>query len=221
VLRIASAAGRRVSHRRLAAVSGLPDDDLEQALREAAAHHVLVAASTDPGGFGSDDGYHFRHALLREAIYHELLPGERSRLHARYAELLAVPGGTGPRGVAEPGRAAELAHHAMAGHDLRLAFAASVQAAMEADDREAPAEALLHSERAIELWRTVPDAEALAGVDEGSVTRARSPGGRRGRRASPVTPTAASRSLGAPSSSPSNAAIPPSAPGSGRSTRCG
>ncbi|GAA5130053.1 helix-turn-helix transcriptional regulator [Pseudonocardia adelaidensis] len=171
VLRIASVAGRRVSHRGLAAVSGLPDDDLEQALREAVAHHVLVAADTEPGSFGADDGYHFRHALLREAIYHELLPGERSRVHARYAELLAVPGGTGPRGVAEPGRAAELAHHAMAGHDLRLALAASVQAAMEADDREAPAEVLLHAERAIELWRAVPDAEEVAGVDECSVTR--------------------------------------------------
>jgi DNA-binding CsgD family transcriptional regulator/tetratricopeptide (TPR) repeat protein len=171
VLRIASVAGRRVSHRRLAAVSGMPDDDLEQALREAVAHHVLVAADAEPGAFGADDGYHFRHALLREAIYHELLPGERSRVHARYAELLAVPDGTGPRRVAEPGRAAELAHHAMAGHDLRLALAASVQAAMEADDREAPAEVLLHSERAIELWRAVPDAEAVAGVDECSVTR--------------------------------------------------
>ncbi|WP_170308969.1 helix-turn-helix transcriptional regulator [Pseudonocardia hierapolitana] len=170
VLRIASVAGRRVSHRKLAAVSGLPDDDLEQALREAAAHHVLVAAHTEQRAFG-DDGYHFRHALLREAIYHDLLPGERSRVHAAYAELLAVPGGTGPRGVAEPGRAAELAHHAMAGHDLRLALAASVQAAMEADDREAPAEVLLHSERAIELWRAVPDAEAVAGIDECSVTR--------------------------------------------------
>jgi DNA-binding CsgD family transcriptional regulator/tetratricopeptide (TPR) repeat protein len=171
VLRIASVAGRRVSHRRLAAVSGMPDDDLEQALREAVAHHVLVAADTEPGEIGADDGYHFRHALLREAIYHELLPGERSRVHAQYAELLAVPGGAGPRGVAEPGRAAELAHHAMAGHDLRLALAASVQAALEADDREAPAEVLLHAERGIELWRAVPDAEAVAGVDEGSVTR--------------------------------------------------
>jgi DNA-binding CsgD family transcriptional regulator/tetratricopeptide (TPR) repeat protein len=171
VLRIASVAGRRVSHPRLAAVSGLPVDELEQALREAVAHHVLVAADDEPGAGGPDDAYAFRHALLREAIYHELLPGERSRLHAAYAALLAFPGGTGPRGVAEPGHAAELAHHAMAGHDLPLALAASVQAAKEADDREAPAEILLHAERAIELWPAVPDAEAVAGVDEGTVTR--------------------------------------------------
>ena len=59
----------------------------------------------------------------------------------------------------------------MAGHDIRLALAASVQAAEEAYDREAPAEVLLHAGRAIELWRVVPDAEAAAGVDEGTVTR--------------------------------------------------
>ncbi len=171
VLRIASVAGRRVSHARLAAVSGLPVDELEQALREAVAHHVLVAASSEPGATSTDDGYVFRHALLREAIYHELLPGERSRLHAAYAALLAVAGGVGPRHVAEPGRAAELAHHALAGHDLPVALAASVQAASEANDREAPAELLLHAERAIELWPAVPDAETVAGVDEGKLTQ--------------------------------------------------
>ncbi|HEY4418599.1 MAG TPA: AAA family ATPase, partial [Pseudonocardia sp.] len=84
VLRIASVAGRRVDHGRLSAVSGLAVDELEQALREAVAHHVLVAG-TAPDGITADDAYVFRHALLREAIYHELLPGERSRLHAAYA----------------------------------------------------------------------------------------------------------------------------------------
>jgi DNA-binding CsgD family transcriptional regulator/tetratricopeptide (TPR) repeat protein len=162
VLRIASVAGRRVRHDQLVAVSGLDVDDLEQALRDAATHHVLVAEQSSPTGA---DTYLFRHELLREAIYHELLPGERSRLHAAYAALLAqLPPGTG-------NRAAELAHHAMAGHDLALALSASVQAAREANDREAPAEMLQHAERAIELWTAVPDAERVAGVDEGTLTR--------------------------------------------------
>jgi DNA-binding CsgD family transcriptional regulator/tetratricopeptide (TPR) repeat protein len=171
VLRIASVAGRRVQHDRLAVVSGLPVDELEQALREAVTHHVLVAAGGEPPGISTDDAYVFRHALLREAIYRELLPGERSRLHAAYAALLADQSRGGPERAAEPGHAAELAHHAMAGHDLSLALAASVQAANEANDREAPAEMLLHAERAIELWPAVPDAEAVAGVDEGTITR--------------------------------------------------
>ena len=163
VLRVAAVAGRRVRHGRLAAVSGLDIDALEQALRDAVAGHVLVAV---PGTATEEDGYAFRHALLREAVYHELLPGERSRIHAGYAALLA-----GPAGGAEPGRAAELAHHALAGHDLPLALAASVRAAGEADEREAPAELLLHAERALELWAAVPDAEAVSGSDEITVTR--------------------------------------------------
>ena len=70
VLRIASVAGRRVHHDQLAAVAGVGIDELEQALRDAVAHHVLVAESAAHG-----DAYVFRHALLREAVYHELLPG--------------------------------------------------------------------------------------------------------------------------------------------------
>ncbi len=61
----------------------MPDDELEQALRDAVTHHVLVVRHR------CGDAYVFRHALLREAIYTELLPGERSRLHARYATLIA------------------------------------------------------------------------------------------------------------------------------------
>ncbi len=153
VLRLAAVAGRRVEHGLLAAVSELTDDELEQALRDAVTHHVLVADT------GCGDAYVFRHALLREAIYTELLPGERSRLHARYAKLLAEQG-------AEAGAAAELAHHADAAHNLPLALAASVRAAREADRRAAPAEVLLHTERALDLWDAVPDAEQVSGMTE-------------------------------------------------------
>lgn len=161
MLRTASVAGRVVRHDRLASVSGMDVDTLEKALREAVAHHVLVTESS-----GLEDTYSFRHALQREAIYGELLPGERSRIHGAYAELLASPALAD-----EPGRAAALARHAMAAHDLPRALAARVQAARDADDREAPAEMLMHAERAIELWSAVPDAEGVAGVDEITLTR--------------------------------------------------
>ncbi|MYW15717.1 hypothetical protein GT039_08950, partial [Streptomyces sp. SID2955] len=76
---------------------------LEAALREAVGHQLLLAR---------DDGtYAFRHALTREAVYADLLPGERSRLHGGYARLLAA------RGRA-PETAAERAHHARESHDL-------------------------------------------------------------------------------------------------------
>ena len=166
VLRIAAVSGRKVRHEQLAAVSDLGDDELEQALRDAVAQHVLVPDRPESAGGPGTDGYVFRHALLREAIYQELLPGERTRLHARYAERLAAR--------AEPGSAAELAHHAYAGHDLPRALAASITAADEADARSAPAEALFQLERALELWHAVPDAATVADSPESVVTRAAS-----------------------------------------------
>ena len=105
-------------------------------------------------------GYAFRHALLREAIYADLLPGERTRLHARLAELLADE-----RRLADvPGTAAELAHHCLASHDIPGAFAASVPAAQEAERLAAPAEAHRHYDQALALWERVSEPEKLSGM---------------------------------------------------------
>jgi predicted ATPase len=97
VLRIASAAGERAGQALLAAVSQLGDDDLEHALRPAVADNVLVAGP---------DGYAFRHALIREAMYEDLLPGERTRVHARFAEVIAAD-----PSLAAGRQAIALAHH--------------------------------------------------------------------------------------------------------------
>ncbi|MDQ3715518.1 MAG: AAA family ATPase, partial [Actinomycetota bacterium] len=72
VVRVAAIAGRSVAHEVLAAVAGLPSPALDAAIREAVNRYILVA---------EDDGkYQFRHALLRESAYGDLLPGERVRL---------------------------------------------------------------------------------------------------------------------------------------------
>jgi predicted ATPase len=70
-------------------VTGLAGDDLARGLRPAVAANVLRA---------DDDGYAFRHALIREAIYDDLLPGERTRLHTRFAEVLGSDAGLVPAG---------------------------------------------------------------------------------------------------------------------------
>ena len=60
-------------------------------------HQLLVPDGTE--------GYVFRHALLREAVYADLLPGERTRLHAhdeRAAGRRAPAGRAGNRGRAGP-----------------------------------------------------------------------------------------------------------------------
>jgi DNA-binding CsgD family transcriptional regulator len=154
VLRVAAVAGRRVPHRLLAAVAGRPEADLERGLLEATGAGVLTTSA-------ATGGYAFRHALLQEAVYADLLPGEQARLHAAYARRLAAE----PDGVA-----AELAHHCLAGHDLAGALAALVRAAEAAAGMLAPAEALRHASAALGLWDRVPDPAAVAGVDRVELT---------------------------------------------------
>jgi DNA-binding CsgD family transcriptional regulator/tetratricopeptide (TPR) repeat protein len=153
VARAASVAGRRVGYELLQHVVLLSDAETEEALREAVTRHVLVPEGRDT--------YVFRHALLQEAVYADLLPGERVRLHAAYAAALAA--GTGAGGGTSP--AAELAYHCLESHDLPGALVASVRAATEASTLHAPAEALRQLEQALQLWHAVPDAGRLVGAD--------------------------------------------------------
>jgi DNA-binding NarL/FixJ family response regulator len=149
VLRAAAVAGRRADDELVQAASGLEADEYEAAVREAVTHQLLV-----PDG---PEGYVFRHALLREAVYGDLLPGERTRLHATMSALLADE-----HRLAMPGTAAELAQHCLASHDIPGAFAASVRAGEEAERLGAPAEAHRHYDHALMLWERVADPEKTA-----------------------------------------------------------
>jgi DNA-binding CsgD family transcriptional regulator len=150
VLRAAAVAGRRAADDLVRTAVRLPDAEYEEAVREAVAHQLLVPDA---------DGYFFRHALLREAVYNDLLPGERTRLHGRLAALLADV----------PGAAAELAHHSLASHDVPGAFAASIRAGMEAERIGAPTEAHRHYDQALALWDRVDEAARLAGMSRGKL----------------------------------------------------
>ena len=152
-LRAAAVGGRRVDDDLAMAASGLSAPEYEAAIREAVAQQLLA-----PDGH---EGYMFRHALLREAIYADLLPGERTRLHATLAGLLADE----RRLDTVPGSAAELAHHCLASHDITGAFSASVRAGVEAERLAAPAEAHRHYDQALALWERVDEPEKLAGMN--------------------------------------------------------
>src|SRR4029453_3473837 len=89
VVRIAAAAGRAVGYQLLRAVAAMPEQDVRESLRQAVEHGVLVAET--PAG-----GFRFRHALLAEAVYATVLPGEREEIHERLAEQLARIGAAGP-----------------------------------------------------------------------------------------------------------------------------
>jgi DNA-binding NarL/FixJ family response regulator len=157
VLHAAAVAGRRVDDELVMRAAGLATTEYESAVREAVARQLLV-----PDGL---NGLAFRHALLREAIYNDLLPGERTRLHARLAELLSDE----QRLAEVPGSAAELALHSLASHDVPGAFAASVQAGDEAWRMAAPADAHRYYDQALSLWERVTDPEKLGGMSRGKL----------------------------------------------------
>jgi DNA-binding CsgD family transcriptional regulator len=105
------------------------------------------------------DGYAFRHALIREAVQQDLLPGERIELHTRYGDALE----------GDEDALLELAHHRYAAQDRRRALVAACRAADHARRSLAYAEQLRMLRRVLELWDTVPDAATWAGTDRTAV----------------------------------------------------
>ena len=80
VLRSAAAGGIRVGHGLLAADTGLDDTGTGRCpLRPAVAANALAADA---------DSYAFRHELIREAVWEDLLPGERTQAERAFAEAL-------------------------------------------------------------------------------------------------------------------------------------
>lgn len=157
VLRAASAAGERAGHALLAAVTGLPDAEVSAALRPAADRGLVVA---------DGDGYAFRHALIRDAVHEDLLPGERAGLHRRYAETIEES----PELSDAP--ASALAVHWQGCGDHARALAAAWRAAAERAAATAYAEQLTLLERVLDLWDRVPEAASLTGLTRGRVLEA-------------------------------------------------
>jgi DNA-binding CsgD family transcriptional regulator len=155
LLRVAAVAMRDVDYGLLKAVVGIEADELLGALREALLSHLLVENPRT-------SAYGFRHALLREAVYGDLLVEERRALHMELAQALS----TSLKPANERTAAAELAHHWYAARRLPEALAASIDAGLQAESVRAPMKALVHYERALELWDTVePAAPELSRIE--------------------------------------------------------
>jgi len=145
----------------LAAVAGVAVDDdlLEQAWRAAYGQDAALAEALRRAvaagvliGVAGQQRYAFRHALVREAVYDDLLPADRSRWHRELARCLGrVPaGGQGPGYAA---RAAWIAHHWLAAGDRERALAASIVAGQAAEQTSAFGEAARHYRVAAGLWQ--------------------------------------------------------------------
>jgi DNA-binding CsgD family transcriptional regulator len=149
------AIARRMDEETIAAITGMEREQLNAALRDAVSEQVLV---TD-----EDDRFVFRHALLGEAVYEDLLPGERSELHLALARALERETSESRDGEAE--LTARIAYHYAAAGEQPAALAAMVKAAGAANKVHAYGEAADLAERALELWPRVPDAAELTGLD--------------------------------------------------------
>jgi DNA-binding CsgD family transcriptional regulator len=145
VLRVASAGSGVTGDALLVQVTGQDAARLAAAIRPAVAANVLVT---------SGDGYSFRHALIQEAVHADLLPGEHSAVHTRFARAIDADPSLVP-----PGRAdIEKAHHWYSAHNTTGALVASWRATVQASNAVAHAERLMLLDRVLELWDQVPDA---------------------------------------------------------------
>lgn len=146
VLGALAAVGRDVDHDLLREAAGLDDDALEKSLRTARDARVV---EVDP----DTAAYRFRHAVIGEVVYRDLLAPTRRRIHRRVADAL--------RERSQPGAgadaAAELALHLDRAGDAPAAFTALLAAA-DAATAVAPRAALGVLQRALELWDAAGDA---------------------------------------------------------------
>ena len=83
VLQIGAAIGREFSYELLAAVAGLPDQVLQDALARLAEAELVFPRGTPPNAT-----YSFKHALVQDAAYSALLRARRQQLHGAIAQIL-------------------------------------------------------------------------------------------------------------------------------------
>jgi DNA-binding CsgD family transcriptional regulator len=149
------AVGRRLDEDTIGEVSGIEQADLHEALRESVSEQVIVA--------DHDGRLMFRHALLRETLYDDLLPGERGELHLALAK--AFEGRSNGQEDRQVELAATIASHYAAAGEQPAALRAAVNASHAAKCVNAYGEVADLAERALELWPRVPDPEHVAGLD--------------------------------------------------------
>jgi DNA-binding CsgD family transcriptional regulator len=163
ILETIAVAGRPVDHAEAAAACarlGMGQERVMTGLREAVNHHLLVSLTDLPG-------YAFRHALLAEATYDQLLAGERQRLHGVWAQVLEERVSQG--GQTDSSTAAEIASHHHKAGNRRAALGWELHAATAAEQVGGFAEAAGCYRRILASWDDVRDAEQEAAADRAEI----------------------------------------------------
>jgi predicted ATPase len=147
VAQVGAAIGREFPHALLASVVGKPEADLAPAL-----DRLIVAGLLFRQGVPPQATYLFKHALVCDAAYGNLLKSKRQRLHERIAEALEerFPG----RAELEPEM---VAHHCARAGLIDKAIRYWRAAGKRAAERSASAEAVRHLTRALESLETLPE----------------------------------------------------------------
>jgi tetratricopeptide (TPR) repeat protein len=150
VAQIGAVVGREFSYELLNAVAGLPQQRLDDALRELVRSELVFRRGEIPQAV-----YTFKHALVRDAAYSSLLKTRRAQLHAaiagalesRFPELIEVEPET---------LAGHLTEAGLFDKAVRYWLLAGRNAAM----RSANLEAIAHLQRGIDAVAALPDEAA-------------------------------------------------------------
>ncbi len=171
-LRIASIFGEAVPHDAWAGLVGTGAGDFSLLVREildagmleprfrtdrprsSDAFQGLVQIGLSESG---DDGYAFKHALVREVVHDELLDGEHRRLHSDVADLL-------------PDDSLARVHHLFAARRMEDAFAGCLALVRQLPTSHWEAASLY--EKLLAAWHSVNNPESVAGPEHEVLARA-------------------------------------------------
>ena len=147
VAQLGAALGREFSYDLLAAVSPLPDAELQVAL-----HQLVQAELVFRRGQPPEATYLFKHALVQDAAYASLLKSTRQQYHQRIAQVIEARFPTLVETQPEL-----VAQHYTAAGCTEQAVVYWQRAGQQASDRSAHLEAISHLTTGIELLKTLPE----------------------------------------------------------------
>jgi class 3 adenylate cyclase/predicted ATPase len=151
VAQIGSVIGRGFSYSLIRELAGIEDAALRAALEKLAEADIVLVQGLPP-----ESDYRFKHALIQDAAYENLLKSRRQVLHRRVAEILRDKFTDGV--VAEPEL---LAHHFTQASLTETAIEWWGKAGQRSLDRSALAEAVAQFTRALAQIATLPGTPAL------------------------------------------------------------
>jgi class 3 adenylate cyclase len=162
VAQIGAVIGRDFSYQLIRVVTAMEDEPLQAALERLAEADILLVRGLPP-----DADYRFKHALIQDAAYENLLKSRRQALHRRVAEVLRDD--IAPAAI-EPEL---LAHHFTQAGLIHAAVEWWSKAGQRSLERSALVEAVQQLTRALDQIATLPGTPALQQQIKFQVHRAR------------------------------------------------